>query len=699
MPATLILLAGLFACFFCAKPGAAVPGGFEDTLVTDVPLPTALDFAPDGRLLVTSKSGQLWVYEGNKLQDSPALDIGSKVCDNSERGLLGLAVDPDFGTVGRNFIYLYYTHRKSGECPEKDPSNPDNPVNRVSRFVMSGDTVDPTTEKVLVDNIPSPNGNHNAGDLKFGKDGYLYISVGDGGCDYAEPTMCQYQNDASRDRHILLGKVLRITRNGSIPAGNPYTGSDSDRCNQTGRTVHGNNCQETFARGFRNPFRMAFDPDARDSRLFINDVGGQRWEEIDHAHPGADYGWNLCEGNNDNPSRAGSVNCSGATYTGPIHEYSHDTGCESVTGGAFVPDGLWPASYDDAYLYGDYVCNKIFMLTPNGGGGFKEELFADGLEQRGPVSITFGPYMTTGRALYYATFADPKGGEVRRIVYTEGNLSPVAVAETVGENYGPLTMNLDASKSSDPDRNEPLTYEWDFTSDGTVDATGATASHTYPSPGKYTVTLTVRDALGKASEPDTIEVFPGDTPPELVIESPLEGTSFRVGQQFTATGSATDAEGGPLSLEWEIRRHHDGNHFHPWASGTGDQLTFTAPEPEGLSSTNPMKNYLEVRLTATDSLGLSKTVVRIVRPKAVEVGFETQPSGLRLRVNGNLFRTPRTFVSWEGYALNVSAPRQRDRAGQLWGFSSWSDGGSRSHTITTPADPTTYVAAFKRLRR
>jgi PKD repeat protein len=260
-------------------------------------------------------------------------------------------------------------------------------------------------------------------------------------------------------------------------------------------------------------------------------------------------------------------------------------------------------------------------------------------------------------------------------------------------------MNFDGSRSRDPDGDEPLTYEWDFTSDGTVDATGATATYSYTSRGKYTVTFTVKDSLGKVSAPDTIEVFPGDTPPEPVIGSPTAGTLFRVDQKFTATGSATDAEGDPITLKWEVRRHHDGNHFHPWASGTGDQLTFTAPEPEGLFSTDPTKNYLGIRLTATDSQGLTKTVTRELRPKTVEVGFETQPSGLRLMVNGKAFAAPRTFVSWEGYALNVSAPRQEDRRGRTWVFDSWSDGGARDHTIVTPVEPTTYTATFKRLRR
>jgi len=403
----------------------AVPAGFTDGLGASVPAPTALAFAPDGRMLVTSKQGQLRVYKDGNLLQSPALDISSRVCANSERGLLGVALDPDFATNG--YVFLYYTYMKHGRCPAGDPGNRRNPVNRVSRFVISvGNTVVPRSEQVLIDNIPSPNGNHNAGDLHFGKDGHLYVSVGDGGCSGRD--RCQYENNTSRKRHVLLGKVLRVAVNPdgttSIPDDNPFRGQNSDRCNETGRTERGHDCQETFAWGFRNPFRMAFDPEAEGTttRFFINDVGGGRWEEIDEGEPGADYGWNLCEGNHYNPYRRGQMNCSEptTTYRPPIHEYDHDTGCHSITGGAFVPDdGLWPDSYDDAYLFGDYVCHEIFALTPNQGGGLDQSDFATGLEGGGPIAMTFGPYMTTGKALYYTTFAG--GGEVRRIAYTGGS--------------------------------------------------------------------------------------------------------------------------------------------------------------------------------------------------------------------------------------------------------------------------------------
>jgi glucose/arabinose dehydrogenase len=249
---------------------ATLPAGFDDTQVATVPQPTALAFTPDGRLLVTSKLGQLRVIRNGALLPAPALDLSGRICPQSERGLLGVAVDPDFTSNRR--VYLYYTFNKYGTCAMAAP--PGGPVNRVSRFVLrDDDTIDPAGEAVLIDGIPSPGGNHNAGYLGFGKDNHLYVTVGDGGCDYAGNSGCGIANDAARDRNSLVGKVLRITTTGGIPPDNPFRGANSARCNQTGRSAAGTICQETYAWGLRNPFRLGFDPNAAATRFLVNDVG------------------------------------------------------------------------------------------------------------------------------------------------------------------------------------------------------------------------------------------------------------------------------------------------------------------------------------------------------------------------------------------------------------------------------------------
>lgn len=313
------LFIGLPALLLGAKPAAAVPSGFDNKLVTSVPGPTSMAFTPDGRMLVSTQGGVLRLRKSGATSTSQVLDISRKVCSNSERGMLGVAVDPKFSS--NRYVYIYYTFNKHNACPTGQPTSKNNPVNRVSRFTMSGDTASPSSEKVLIDNIPTPNGNHNGGDIHFGKDGYLYISVGDGGSDYKNDSGRAGENDASRDRNVLLGKILRVTRDGLIPSTNPYTGTDSARCgipSANGRTASGKNCKETFARGLRNPFRTAFDPDASDTKFFINDVGQNAWEEIDRGIKGTDYAWNLCEGRHDNPDRPGSVGCASSLTLRPF---------------------------------------------------------------------------------------------------------------------------------------------------------------------------------------------------------------------------------------------------------------------------------------------------------------------------------------------------------------------------------------------
>ncbi|HYG65901.1 MAG TPA: PQQ-dependent sugar dehydrogenase [Thermoanaerobaculia bacterium] len=666
---------------------AAVPTGFTDALVTNVGAPTALAFTPDGRLLITTQGGSLRVYQGSALLATPALTIpANRLCNSSEQGLLGIAVDPAFASNG--FIYLFYTFER--------PSPPGGCVNRVSRFTLpANNVINSITELVMVDNMPSPAGNHNAGDVQFGRDGYLYISIGDGGCDYANDSGCAESNDAARDEHVLTGKILRITKDGGIPPSNPFQGAGTARCNVGGSTTPGNKCQETFAWGLRNPFRMAFDPNAAGTRFFINDVGQGAWEEIDLGQAGADYGWNCREGAHPR-NTSGPCNPAPPNMVDPIHEYSHNTGCGSITGGAFVPNGTWPAAYDNGYLFSDYVCGRIFKLTPAAGGGYTATDFATGLGSSSAVHLTFGPF-GNAQALYYTTYAG--GGQVRRISYNVPgtNNAPTAVASaSPTSGSAPLTVTFNASGSSDPDTGNSLTYFWSF-GDGTpeVSTTSLTINHTYASAGNYTATLRARDNNLAFSSPVTVQIQSGNTPPAPVISSPAAGALFRVGQSVTLSGSASDAQDGTLPasrLSWTVVLHHD-THTHPFfGPAAGNNVTFTTPAPEDLAAA--ANSYLEVRLTATDSQGLSSTVTRDFQPRKVNVTFATAPAGLQVTVNGTTLTGPQTVISWDGYRLNAVAPTQ-DAAGQTWVFASWSDGGAASHAIVTPASPATYTATFE----
>lgn len=678
----------LSAALLAAPLSAVLPAGFSDVLVATLVNPTGLAFTPDGRLLIAQQAGIVRVHRNGALLPAAALTLpAGQICNNFENGLLGITVDPAFQDNG--FVYLYYTaKRPDAVC-----------VNRVSRFAMSGDTIDPASQTVLIDNIPAPNGNHNGGDLKFGKDGYLYVSVGDGGCDWLGGG-CQARNDASRDEFVLLGKILRITSSGGIPPDNPFQGQGTARCNVTGQTDPGFRCQETFAWGFRNPFRIAHDPNADGVRLFVNDVGQNTREEIDLARAGGDYGWNCKEGTRTN-STAPSCQPLPQGLVPPIYEYDHNalvpgtsvSNCGSITGGAFVPAGLWPG-HDGTYLFGDYVCGALFALRESGGSWSASD-FATGLGADSAVTMVFGPHGHT-QALYYTSYSG--GGQVRKIFYdVAGNEPPTAVAS--GDPVAgapPLTVTFSSAGSSDPD-GDVLTYFWSF-GDGSEEVVTQLpqVQHTYLANGIYTATLRARDSEYEFSAPATVEVQVGNSPPAPRILMPAATDTFRVGQTVTLTGSAEDAEDGALpdsALSWVVVLHHNRDHTHPvLGPQAGNGVAFTAPAPEGLAATE--LSYLEIRLTATDSSGLSRTVSQSFQPNRVQLTFETDPAGLRLVINDVAVTAPVTLISWEGYRIDVDAPDQSQDT-TVWHFSSWSDGGASSHAIESPASAATYTATFE----
>ena len=361
-------LLAVVACALAAAPAHAVlPPGFNSDTLVAVGLPTDLAFLPSGRILVTQQTGQLRAIDdsagGATLDPVPLLDLQATMCTNGERGMLGVQPAEDVASTGH--VFVYYTHKAdNGSC---NTDAVPYPYNRVSRFTIGADgLIDPATEVVLIDRIPSFHGNHNAGDLAIGHDGLLYVSVGDSGCDStaAPAKVCGINNQTAQRLHQLNGKILRIDPDGSIPPSNPYTGPGTARCNTAGVGTSGTPCQEVFTYGLRNPFRIAFDSNDPGTRFFINDVGGGTWEEIDLGAPATNYGW---------PAREGFCAVSSTTdctpvagFTDPLYAYGHNTSCKTITGAAFVPDGLWPAAYEGDYLYADYGCGRMFTMTPGG---------------------------------------------------------------------------------------------------------------------------------------------------------------------------------------------------------------------------------------------------------------------------------------------------------------------------------------------
>ena len=393
-----------------ATPAAAAsfPSGFTDTLVAgSLGSPTALAQLPDGRFLVTTQGGQLKVISGSSA--TVALDLTASnptVCSDGEEGLLGVTVDPQFST--NHFIYLYYTRPAHNSCGL--PGNASGgAVNGVSRFTLNGNTASRSSEKVLLDNMPEWGGNHNGGYVHVAHDGTLFVSVGDGGAGRPATN--------PSDLGVPNGKILRINRDGSIPAGNPH---GTHVCGTTW-SVGGPVCGEIYADGLRNPFRLAFKDDTPGVTFRINDVGDATWEEVDEGIAGAHYGWPCREGPATHGN--GGVPCT-TPFTNPVLWYNHSIGCDVMTGGAFVPAGTW-RGYDNDYLFGDNGCGRIFVAKP-GTSGAASPVLATGAE--GLTDMAFfkqnGSY-----ALFYVTYGD--GGQLRKVL----GPPPVPPPTTISDHY------------------------------------------------------------------------------------------------------------------------------------------------------------------------------------------------------------------------------------------------------------------------
>lgn len=718
---SVVALIALFAA--TPKPTQALPADFEDELLTTLGLntaPTDLVFTPDGRLLITEQlSGRIRVYFPVSNTLTTAYTFPSTAfCSYIEQGILGITVDPTFSS--NNYVYVFYTFNKLG-TPDQSTCvipvdgtgrNRGNAVNRVSRFTLTpANTL--INELVILDNIPIVGSIHQSGDVAFGADGLLYITTGDSECDF-DTNICDdvTKNNNSPRKDLPLGKILRITREGTIPDDNPFVNEPGARRCTTlleGGFQAGNGpCKEIFAYGLRNPFRIAFKPGT--NTFYINDVGQSKWEEINLGIKGANYGWPTREGfcplNVNNPTTCNN-NPAPATMTNPIAAYPHVGGQGSVVGGGFVPESIWPQAYEGTFMFFDYGVSKLYRLNVN---NTITEL-DDTVDT--PINLVFGPYNspTQGatQAIYYINHKglDPGGvvgpQELHRIKYVgNANRAPVArfTADPVYSSTVPLNINFNASASSDPDAGNTITkYIWNFGDNSpVVTTTVPTTNHSY-SAGVYTVTLKVQDNLGLNSLPVTTQVYPGNLPPTINSLTPSEGFLFTVGEAITLTASVSDPDAGDtVSVYWRyVRRHIDHIHsldFSPVMTGGGPYSFTIEPLPaEDLGSV--ANSRLEVQLVATDSKGLSTVVTRILNPKIGTVNLRTNPVGASIRVQLDSMTGPATIQAWEG-KLPIEATSPQDTSLGTLTFGAWADNAAlpKSRSITVTSTPTTYTANF-----
>jgi glucose/arabinose dehydrogenase len=714
------------------------PKGFRDSAVlSGLTAPTAVRFSADGRIFVAEKSGVIRVFDNlNDTTPTVFADLRTNVHNYWDRGLLGLALDPEFPAVP--YVYVLYTYDgpiggaapRWGVAGATDDGCPDPPggtangctvSGRLSRLRAAGNQMT-GSEQVLVEGWFQQFPSHSMGSIAFGADNALYASAGDGASwqftDYGQkgnpggdppvpvggtqtPPTAQGGSLRAQDLRTpgdpvgLNGSVIRVDRtNGAALPDNPFF-SNSDP-----------NARRIIAYGFRNPFRITVRPGTRE--LWVGDVGWTTFDEINRIpDPAAtavlNFGWPCYEGNARQPGwdAAGLTICEDlylepGAVTPPYFQYRQGAPIISgescgyvdaaISGLAFYQGGSYPAKYKGALFFADYTRNCVWVMPPGANGDpdpARVATFLSGAQF--PVDLQTGP----DGDLFYPDFVH---GTIRRISYV-GTVPIAKVKATPPAGAAPLTVTFDGGNSFDPE-GSPLTYAWDLDGDGQFDDSSAsTVQKTFDTTGTYTVTLKVTDDT-KMSGTESVEITVGN--PQPVIDTPSATLTWRVGQVISFSGHATDGEDGPLAparLQWLLIMHHCSTpascHRHNIQGYSGVSAgTFTAPDHE-------YPSFLELQLTATDSDGLTATTAVTLHPQTVDLTFTSSPPGMQLGLNAETLRTPRSSTVIVGSNSTLSAPSPQTVAGVRYVFVSWSDGGAPTHIITAGTTPISYTAVFK----
>lgn len=746
----------------------ALPPGFQDEVVLEgLEQPVGLRFAPDGRVFVAEKPGRIVVFDG--LEDpSPELfaDLRTYAYDSGDRGLLGLALDPQFDE-GRPYVYALYTydHVLGDSTPAPKWGVPDatgDPCadqNGGDACLVSGRLVRLTAapgedhavpsaaapaQQTLVEDWCQQFSSHSIGDLRFGPEGALYVSGGEGAsftsADYGQlgstPNPCGDPPEPagtvlappgaeggslrSQNLQVLGGKILRVDPDTGLGwPGNPLLGDE------VGSGAAAENEGRIVAAGLRNPFRFTFDP--RTDELYTGNVGSSEIEEIDRfAVPSSSIynsGWPCYEGlDRQFQFRVLGLDVCESLYDAdeqglepvsePFFYYSHrqsvvpDDECPieygSALGGVeFYEGDEFPAEYEGTLFFADAVRGCIWVMFPGADGKPDPDTTMRFMRENRiypAVDIEEGP---GGGFFYVDLFGEEYGdGTVHRITYSPGAPTARLSADPLYGTELPLEVTFDAGQSSDPE-GEGLTYDWDMDDDGSFELldAGETQSATYTQEEleereaddeslNRVVAVRVSDEDGRTNIA-RITVYPGDSPPVPKIDAPSPDYKWGVGDEIELQGSATvyDPDTGsqeplyePLYYYWSTRLLHCPT--GPDACHAHPLQTFAGtPTGEFEAPEHDYPTYLEITLRVADSRGLIKSTTIKLDPRAVTATVDSSPPGVEL--TAGLLQGPAPFplTSVEGSHVLLSAPLTAEIGGQEYEWRSWSDGGAATHTV------------------
>ncbi|MEA3411030.1 MAG: PQQ-dependent sugar dehydrogenase [Pseudomonadota bacterium] len=663
-------LYAILALFFLSSMTAAwaLPPDFvEEQLYKAQVKAVDLEFLPDGRLLMLGKTGEILIMDP---QSAPPVSKGdymtlTKINSVNEKGLLSIDLDPDFQNNGYFYVYYNYTPDPDNLDAEGEPVN--RGYSRVSRFVHQENSGglssrgNLASETIIWEDLdPAERCCHFGGTVDFGPDGKLYLIIGD-----------KFDNAVGQDLTRSGGKIYRLNKDGSIPAGNPDFSA-----------IEPNALPGIWAYGIRNPFRSMWD--RQTNRLFIGEVGGNDQataaEDVHLGRAGANYGWPNCEGSACSPSKP-STPAPFDSFDLPIYSFQHQGDGAAIVGGPVYRGSQFPGSYQGAYFFGDYARATIRYITFNGNGNVSGDFdFHDAATKI--TSLHQGP----DGALYYTRFGN---STLQRIRYIgSGNRPPVITQATASTESGPGPLPVTFTGVATDAENDSLAYHWVF-GDG-AEADGAIVTHTYSGNGTFTAFLQVTDGTTTVAS-NSLQIAVGSGP-QVTIQTPADGTLFRGGAtlEFSATATDPDEALGEANYTWEILFHHN-DHFHtgPVFQGSSGSVYI---ETTG-HAWNDNTRY-EIIATVTDSDGLMDVRSVFVYPDKVDITLDTVPSGQTLYLDGIPRSTPYVYDTLIDFQHTISAPEAVCIGGTQYTLSSWSDGGQPEHDIIVPDTDATWKANY-----
>lgn len=614
-----------------------LPGFAKKQLAGGLKNPVVFAFAPTGDIFIGEQAGTILVYHNGAVLPTPLGTINTD--GTNEKGLLGLAVDPNYATNG--YIYVSYTTVDEHA--------------QLSRFTVQNGTLNTASEVVFMRGNQLQNAHHSGNDLHIGPDGKLWWSVGDN-----VPTISNAQTLTN-----IYGKILRFRLDGSIPTDNPFL--------QVPGAI-----PAIYAYGLRNPFRFTFLPNGK---AMTEDTGSSYWEEMNTIQAGGNYGWDYYEGN-----------CGSCGFINPAYAYGHLPTDGAASAIAAYSGSVFPKQYDHVVFFGDYNRQDIEAISfdPTYTTETSDTVFDNAAGtiadmQEGPDGNLY--YMS----IFNETFSE---------IYATGPFPPTAsVSANQNAGLAPLTVQFSSAGSSDP-YGLALTYSWNF-GDGSPASTSANPSHVYSTNGTYTATLTVSNGTQTASA--SIQVVVGTTPPTASITSPAVNATYNGGNTISFSGTATDATDGTLPASdytWQADFYSNGV-AQPFYSAEVPQPFYgpvtgvtngTFQIPQDLSNT--ASTFYRITMTVVDSLGLQTVVTRDIHPNVTNWSVNTNVSGASYVADGTWHTTPYTTQDGVGVQHVLTGVPIQKIGSTIYRFNGWSDGSALTDTFANPASNTTYTANY-----